>query len=206
MLVIFLVYAFLISICLGSFVNLYIYRYKKGIQVTKGRSFCDYCKKALSKKSLIPLLSYIYYKGKSKCCKKKLNIQDFIVELTTGTLGIVIFYFYKNTFQLQINFNTKSTIISLFILITTLSITFFYDIKHKEIPPIPVLICYISLGIVAFNTDFKNTFLQVLITFILFFLLFVITRGKGMGFGDVYFAPLLAGFLALLNTTYFNNN
>jgi len=52
----------------------------------KQRSFCDFCKKPLRFYDNIPLLSFLVYRGKSRCCGKKLPIYYPVVEMFTGIL------------------------------------------------------------------------------------------------------------------------
>lgn len=59
--------------------------YKQPI-LKKQRSFCDFCKKPLRFYDNIPLLSFLVYGGKSRCCGKKLPRYYPVVEMFTGIL------------------------------------------------------------------------------------------------------------------------
>ena len=55
----------------------------------KFRSECDHCKKQLKAINLIPIFSYIFQRGRSSCCQKKLKLKYPIFE----TLGALFFSF-----------------------------------------------------------------------------------------------------------------
>ncbi|MEK9170876.1 MAG: prepilin peptidase, partial [Patescibacteria group bacterium] len=65
---------------------------KNGRNIVFGRSFCPECKIQLKWHDLIPLLSFIFLKGRCRYCRKKISWQYPIVELISGLLWILVFY------------------------------------------------------------------------------------------------------------------
>ena len=69
----------LFALSVGSFVNSFIYRFplinnNQNLDLFKPRSFCPKCKSRLRPFMLIPIISYIYLKGKCGFCKEKIEI------------------------------------------------------------------------------------------------------------------------------------
>ncbi len=86
---------FLIGIFIGSFINLAIYRIPLKKNIFTERSFCPKCNHKLGFMDLIPLLSYIFLKGKCRYCKEKIEIKYFLIELLSG-IYIVLLYVSMN--------------------------------------------------------------------------------------------------------------
>ena len=80
---------FIIGAMFGSLANVCIYRMPKNKSIVFNRSACPYCRRTIVWYYNIPIVSFLLLKGKSHCCKKKINPQYLVVELLTALL----FYF-----------------------------------------------------------------------------------------------------------------
>lgn len=81
---------FLLGLAVGSFVNMAIWRVEHRQSILKKqRSFCDFCKKPLRFYDNIPLLSFLVYGGKSRCCGKKLPRYYPVVEVLMGIILVI---------------------------------------------------------------------------------------------------------------------
>src|SRR3989339_853687 len=83
-------FTFLLGVCIGSFLNCVVYRLESKKSLA-GRSFCPHCKHILSWKDLIPVLSFLFLKGKCRYCKEKISWQYPAVEVATG---LIFFFIY----------------------------------------------------------------------------------------------------------------
>ena len=86
---IYLINLILISLCIGSFLNVVIYRlpqYKKDFNLNYPRSHCPICKTQLSWYENIPIIAWVLLKGQCKHCHVKISIRYPIYELVTGIL------------------------------------------------------------------------------------------------------------------------
>jgi prepilin signal peptidase PulO-like enzyme (type II secretory pathway) len=187
------IFVFLFGLCIGSFLNCVIYRLEQKKDLS-GRSFCPHCRHTLSWKDLFPVLSYLSLGGKCRYCKKKISIQYPIVEIFTGLVFVLIFS------QLY-NFNVGSlvNIIFLFYITSVLIIIFVYDLKHYLIPDkilFPAIILSFVYRIINI-TSFLDFFYASLIGSIFFLIMFLISKGKWMGFGDVKLAILMGLVLGI---------
>tara|TARA_A100001011_G_scaffold38681_1_gene36535 strand:+ start:37 stop:804 length:768 start_codon:yes stop_codon:yes gene_type:complete len=116
--------AFVLGGIWGSFCNVCIYRLPLEKNIIKGRSFCTSCEKQINWYDNIPLLSFIFLKGKCRCGKSKINLQYFLVELVSAISFVLIYYFY----------GVSITTLLLIILTIFFIIIFFIDLKHYIIP------------------------------------------------------------------------
>ena len=108
----------------GSFANVCIYRLPINKGVVSGRSFCPNCKKLITWKDNIPIISFLFLNGKCRNCKKKISFQYFLVELL-GILNFTVIYLL---------FGITLTTILLIILSLAFLIIFFIDLRHYIIP------------------------------------------------------------------------
>src|SRR3989344_3248327 len=84
------IFLFIFGTAIGSFLNVLIDRLPREESIM-GRSHCEYCKKILSPIDLIPVLSFLFLKGKCRYCGKKLSLQYPGIEILTGVLFVLIF-------------------------------------------------------------------------------------------------------------------
>ena len=84
----------IIGLILGSFYNVVGLRLSKKESLIFPASHCPKCNHKLKPYELIPVLSYIFLKGKCKKCKEPISIMYPVVELCTGILFAVSFYKY----------------------------------------------------------------------------------------------------------------
>lgn len=93
---------FVIGITAGSVANAIIYRLPRGIAWYKGRSMCTQCKHSLSPWDLIPVLSYLFLRGRCRYCQSPIAKRYLIVELLMGLGFVLIFNFQFLIFNLLI--------------------------------------------------------------------------------------------------------
>lgn len=86
-------YFFVIGACIGSFLNVCIVRLPLEKSVVFPGSHCPKCKKEISWYNNIPLLSYLFLRGKCRYCNQSISPCYFFVELLTG-LSFAGFYYY----------------------------------------------------------------------------------------------------------------
>jgi len=190
---------FIIGLFVGSFLNVLIDRLPKGEPVVKGRSHCDKCKKTLKWYDLIPLLSFVLLKGKCRYCKANLSFYYPIVELTTGIVFAGIFLFIGGA---NINFITIISLIYYLFISSSLIVIFFVDLKYGIIPDkmiLPSIAAALTYLFLIHNSLFLIHFLSGFGASLFFLFSFLLTKGRGMGFGDVKFAFLMGLILGFPN-------
>lgn len=196
----------LFGLVFGSFISALSYRSVKGISIFKGRSFCDKCKKKVGWNDNIPIISFILLKGRSSCCRRKISLRYPLIEFFTMLSFLVTGIRFLNyagiggpisAWRDLLGFYSLPYLLFIGIFLITIFIT---DYEHKLILDKFVFIPFslTLLLIIFFNPDYSyaNLFLSFASAFF-FLLIHLLTRGKGMGLGDVKLAllpPLILGW------------
>ena len=168
---------FIFGIVIGSFLNVCIYRIPKKEDIVKINSHCMSCNYNLKWYDLVPLFSYIFLGGRCRKCKTKLSIQYPLIEGLNGILYVLV---------VAVNgFTIESLLYCLmFSALVTLSVI---DFRTYEIP-FGINLFILALGLIRVAMDYKN-FLNYLIGFIsvsgFLYLLYLLTKGRGIGGGDI---------------------
>jgi prepilin signal peptidase PulO-like enzyme (type II secretory pathway) len=130
---------FVLGTIIGSFLNVVIDRADTQESPLKGGSYCPYCRKGLAWWELIPILSFIFLKGRCSSCKHKLSWQYPLVETITGLLfAFVALRFFRFPFfglYLFQNLNFENILILLnflfwFYWVAVLIAVSVYDLKR----------------------------------------------------------------------------
>jgi len=172
---------FLCGLIVGSFLNVVIYRLPRELDFVKGRSFCPKCKHKISWFDNVPILSFLMLRGRCRFCQSPISWRYPAVELLTG--GLFLLGYLSHLSNLS------------FVLFSGLIVIFFIDLEHQIIPDeivIPLSIIFIVFALITnYQLLITNYFLSGLGSFLLLLLLYLVTCGKGMGFGDVKLAFLM---------------
>lgn len=181
------------GILIGSFLNVCIYRIPEKQSVVVVRSHCMSCGKQIKWYDLVPLVSFLILRGRCRYCKTKLSWQYPAVEALNGILyGIIV---------LVNGFNITSI---LYCLATSALLALsIIDWRTYEIPPSFNIFIGI-LGIIRLILDLPHWYNYV-IGFVsvsgFLLLIFLVTKGRGIGFGDVKLmaaAGLLLGWKLII--------
>jgi leader peptidase (prepilin peptidase) / N-methyltransferase len=88
-------YIFAFGCCIGSFLNVVIYRLPREKSLVSPGSACPGCGKPIRFYDNIPLVSWLLLRAKCRRCKTRISVRYFIVELLTGSvfLGLYLFLF-----------------------------------------------------------------------------------------------------------------
>ncbi len=204
------VFIFIFGLIIGSFLNVVILRLNTGRSPAKGRSKCARCNAPLSWYELIPVVSFLGLKGKCKTCNNHISFQYPLVELATAISFTIIYTatlsHYGLTAMTAVVFAFSAVVAALLIII------FVYDIRHTIIPDtIVYLFIILSLLSILWNACTVSGFSAGAAIFngvfvaLPFFLLWALSKGAFMGFGDVKLAlgigwllGITGGFSALL--------
>lgn len=166
------------SLLIGSFLNVCIYRIPLGKSIAFPPSHCPKCETRLKSIDLVPILSYLFNKGKCRYCGEKIAIQYPLIEGLNALLYIVFF--------IKVGFNIL--FIKYCILASLLIVITFIDLKHQIIPD-SLNIFGIIVGII-FISNFKEDIIGLLLGFSIFLFIAIISKGA-MGGGDIKLMAVL---------------
>ncbi len=116
--------AFLFGIVFGSFLNVVILRIPNDESVVFGASHCTSCGNKLKPWHNIPLLSWIFLRGKCAYCANKISVQYPLIELLSGLIFMALAY--KYSLSIPLFFIAMS-----FLMLLALSAI---DLKYKMVP------------------------------------------------------------------------
>jgi leader peptidase (prepilin peptidase)/N-methyltransferase len=85
---------FIFGLCVGSFLNVCIYRLPKGQSVVTPRSRCPGCGKPIAAWDNVPLVSYLLLRGRCRQCRAPISVQYPLVELVTGLALLLVYAHY----------------------------------------------------------------------------------------------------------------
>lgn len=188
----FSLFSFLFGACIGSFLNVVIYRYNTGMSLN-GRSQCFSCGRRLAWFDMFPIMSFLVYRGRCRKCKSKISWQYPVIEFVTALLFLAI---YKVD-------GLTSVLVFDFIVFGTLIVMTVYDIRHKIIPD-GLIVIFAVAGLVKMLLPVTYggsvsvwDILAGFIFYIPFYLLWKISDGKWIGLGDGKLAIGIGAFLGL---------
>jgi leader peptidase (prepilin peptidase)/N-methyltransferase len=201
----------LLGVALGSFVNALVWRvYQQSKQkkrakntdysITKGRSMCPRCKHVLRAADLVPVLSWIFLKGRCRYCKKSISWQYPLVELACSALFVISYIYWP----LQLSGGASYVLLGLWLVIVTIGLALFvYDFKWMLLPNtmvypfIALSILFSILRFAIYEGSVLDLTLAPLVYWVFFYTLYQISKGKWIGGGDVRLVFGLGSLLGL---------
>lgn len=206
------VLVFLFGTIIGSFLNVVIFRHNSG-RGFGGRSGCLTCARNLEWYELVPMFSFLFQRGKCRTCRTEISALYPLIEFASGLVFLFLFarfsFFLPNAFGEFMYFILfYGLVFSIMLVITG------YDFRHKIIPdnlvyPL-IIIAFLGLFFSEYGTfhfhpaTLESVFAGVLVALPLF-ILWAISRGAWLGFGDVKLAVAMGlllgaarGFAALM--------
>lgn len=184
--IIFYIFVTLLGLVFGSFLNCLIWRIYKNESVG-GRSYCPNCRKQIDWQDNIPLLSFIFLRGRCRHCRKSISWQYPLVELVTALLFLLTFIKEAGSPDLSL------LILRDWLLIITLVIVFVYDFRWQLIP---VNVLWVMSGVMfvinlLLGHEFFSLILFGIIGALFFLIQYLLTHRKGVGEGDIWLGLFL---------------
>lgn len=187
------IFTFIFGIVIGSFLNVCILRIPKHETIVTERSHCMSCGYQLSWYDMVPVFSWLFLGGKCRKCKAPISPQYPIVEAANGLLYVLIFLVKGFTWEAILYCLLASALLVLSVI----------DWRTYEIP-VGINIFILILGILRVITDYRNWWnylIGFLCVSIFLYLLFLISKGRAIGGGDIKLmaaAGLLVGWKQII--------
>jgi leader peptidase (prepilin peptidase)/N-methyltransferase len=185
-------YVLFIGMCVGSFLNVCIYRLPEGASIVRPPSACPKCGASIRWYDNIPVISYLLLRGRCRGCRAPISIRYPLVELVTGLFAVATW----------LQFGPHPATLIYFLFIAALLVITFIDIDHRIIPDI-ISLPGIPLGFAASfllpNLDWRSSLIGIVAGGGILFSIawgYHLIRGKeGMGGGDIKLLAMIGAFL-----------
>lgn len=179
---------FIYGLIIGSFLNVCIYRIPMGESIAYPPSHCTNCKNRIKPYDLIPVISYMFLKGKCRYCGEKISLRYPLIELFTGVIFIAVYLRYGLNMEFL-----KFAILSCFLILIGLIDYDTTDIYDSTIIT-GLIFGFIFLGVNLYLGLPVKTYLLGALIGGGFISLIILTLG-GMGWGDAELCVLCGLFL-----------
>ena len=193
---------FALGACVGSFYNVIVYRMPRGISLINPPSHCPLCKKRIPIRYNLPIVGWLWLRGKSACCKQPISVIYPIGESLCGLLGALALFATNWNVGWTAPIANWVDALAMFWLLLGMYPVCAVDVQYKLIPD-SISVGGIVVGLVLSIFPGGITPFQSLIgaacagggLWLLGFIASKILKKEAMGFGDV---KLLAGYGALM--------
>lgn len=197
-------FIFIFGIIIGSFLNVVILRLPRE-QALTGRSHCVNCGHVLAAWELVPLFSYLLLRGQCRKCGKKISPRYFIIEAVTALLFVLGYVaIVPTTVVLWVK------LLEWLLLAAVGLVVFVIDLEHYLIFDViifPALIIVLVLSLtsdlaagtslISWSSHVANSLLGAVAGSLPFFLVWWLSGGKWMGFGDIKLMLLIGAATGL---------
>jgi len=197
----FLGFSLLFGLIIGSFINCLVWRLYKE-ESLMGRSKCPKCHRQIAWYDNIPVLSWILLGGRCRHCQKAIDIQYPIVEAVVGSLFALVFIkFYIS----GMNYSDYDFYFWIFsgpkfwwllvdwLAISVMTIVFIFDARWLliSLPAVLWSAGFIFILDLILSYSLWSMLISVAIGAAFFGLQFLLTRGRGIGEGDIWLGGLM---------------
>ncbi|HEY4484316.1 MAG TPA: prepilin peptidase [Candidatus Paceibacterota bacterium] len=206
---------FVLGLTIGSFLNVLTYRLPKGLDFVVGRSKCQKCSHVLAWLDIIPLFSFTFLKGRCRYCKRSISKRYFFVEILTGLLFLTLFILQQpDSLYGYLDLSFWLFISSTLLVLAFIDLDYFIIFDKILLVLFVVGLAYQFLrgyvfwlepAVVGGSLNISHNLLTAFLSFAIFLLIFLVTKGKGIGMGDIklfFVLGFLFGFPAILVIVY----
>jgi leader peptidase (prepilin peptidase)/N-methyltransferase len=127
--------AVLLGLNCGSFLNVVIYRLPRGMSLSRPGSHCTTCKKPIAPYDNIPVLGWVFLRGKSRCCKERISPRYPAVELLGGLVAwaIIVMRIEPRAYELSVGEGAGLFVLYLTVALGLLAAALI-DLEHMILP------------------------------------------------------------------------
>ncbi len=180
------------GLCMGSFLNVCIYRIPAQKSIVFPGSACPNCGSAIRFYDNIPLLSYFSLGGKCRQCQTPISFRYPLIELLTGAFSL----------GLYLKFGLSIETLVYFLFICVLIVITFIDIDHRIIPDrmtLPGILVFFIAAFAIPSLSWIDSLLGVVIgggsLFIVAVVYHLLTHKEGMGGGDIKLLAMIGALV-----------
>jgi leader peptidase (prepilin peptidase)/N-methyltransferase len=186
-----LILAGLMGLCIGSFLNVVIYRLPRGTSIVTPPSRCRNCDYLLRWYDNVPVLSWVFLRARCRSCGTPVSWQYPVVELITGALFLLVVWLTP----------IGPLVFARLLLVCILIALFGIDLEHQILPnsiTLPGIAIGVLFSLIA-PPGIKDSLIGVLlgggILYAIAGAYYLWRREEGMGMGDVKMLAMVGAFL-----------
>jgi len=183
---------FLFGLCIGSFLNVCIYRIPESKSIVRPRSMCPNCGTLIRFYDNIPILSYLILKGKCRHCDASISFRYPVIEFLSGLFAVGVSLKYGITLEAAIYY----------VFVATLLVITFIDIDHRIIPDVitlPGIPIFFAASFAVPQITFVESLIGILVgggsLFLVAWLYHLLTKKEGMGGGDIKLLGMMGAII-----------
>lgn len=180
-----------LGLCIGSFLNVCIYRLPRGGSLVTPPSRCPRCEKRLAWFDNIPVISWLFLRGRCRQCQAPISIQYPIVELITALLAVLV-----------VMVTPPGPLLASRLVLTAILIVLFVIDLELQLLPNNITLPGIAVGFAfSFFTPpgplaaLAGIALGAGVLYGIAAAYYLIRREEGMGMGDVKMLAMVGAFL-----------
>lgn len=188
------IFIFFIGAALGSFLNVVALRYGTDKKWWLNRSGCPHCSRQLRWWELIPLFSFVFLRARCGTCGATIKMQYIVMEAMMGICAVLIFS------SLPLTLSDSVLRVSMLGAVGGLLVLALIDLRTFLLPDAHILILSVLVAVSLFlQPDRWNFYIfwGALVGSGFLLLLWIVTRGQGVGLGDVKLMVPLGALLGL---------
>ncbi len=186
------IFIFIFGLCIGSFLNVCIYRLPASQSIAHPRSKCPECGTLIAFYDNIPLFSYLWLKGRCRHCGVTIGLRYPTVELLGGLFALATY----------LKFDLSVEALIYFAFIACLLVVTFIDLAHRIIPDVITLpgipICF-AASFALPDMTYPAALLGILAgggsLFLVAWVYSLITKKEGMGGGDIKLLAMMGALV-----------
>ena len=204
----------------GSFLNVCIFRIPEGTFWARARSVCRTCGTQIPAWLNIPVFSWLFMRGRARCCGARVSVQYPLVEAFTAVMFVVVYWkfpFVSDFGSGVISFDANNAIRAghAVVVICLMIICSVIDLHHMIIPDVISIPMVVLTPVVVYihpDLDWQSSAIGVIVgggsLYAVAWIYWFIRREVGMGMGDVKLLAGIGGWLgsqAILPTVLFGS-
>lgn len=190
---------FVLGAIFASFAGVVTGRLHTGQSIIRGRSRCDACNHELGVLELVPIVSYVMYRGRAACCGARISPLSTLTEILLGVLMVLAY----------LKLGITPALIAALVTLVLLQALVIYDLLHQILPfvlLVPFVVAAVITDVLSSSTQelFSHTCVAAALAATLLILHYG-SRGRAMGFADAPFTlglAFVAGANALSGFVY----